>query len=98
MSNRCANSAFNFNVEVLAVEQHLTAPTFGRADAFADGVEVLLRRGLERYAHVIVPRFGNETDGVCPRLEQRRKSRIVRGRSARTSRHAEGCERGGELS
>ena len=50
--------------EMFAVEQHLTAFGFGRAHAVADRGEILLLGGFERDAHVIVPGFGDEADGV----------------------------------
>ena len=83
--------------EMLAVEQHLAALGLGGAHAVADRGEVFLERGLERDAHVIVPRFRDEADGVGLGLEQRREPRIVRGRAARPARHAEGREGGAEL-
>src|SRR6267143_856206 len=48
--------------EVLAVEQNLAAFLLGGGDAVADRGEVLPERGLERDAHVIIPRFGDEAD------------------------------------
>ena len=83
--------------EMLAVEQHLPALRLGRAHAVADRGDVFLFRRLQRDAHMIVPRLGDEADGVGLRLEQRGQPRIVRGRAARPPRHAEGGEGRAEL-
>src|SRR5262245_4760539 len=44
--------------EMLAVEQHLTALPLRGSYAVADRGKVLLGRGLERNAHLVVPGFG----------------------------------------
>src|ERR1700722_14421512 len=77
---------------MLAVEQHLAPFRLGGRDAVADRGEVLLERRLERNAHLMVPRLGDEADGVRLGVEQRHEPRIVRGRAARPPRHAEGRE------
>ena len=75
--------------EMLAIEQHLAALCRGRAHAVADRGEVLLRAGLERDAHVVVPGFGDEADRVGLGGKERGKARIVRRRTAGPARHAE---------
>ena len=75
--------------EMLAIEQHFAALGLGRAHAVADRGEVFLLGGLERDAHVIVPGFGDEADGVGFGRQHRGKPRIVGGRTARPPRHAE---------
>ena len=79
--------------EMLAVEQHFAALGLGRAHAIADRGDVLLFRRLQRDAHVIVPGFGDETDGVGLGVEERHEAGIVRRRAAGPPRHAEGGER-----
>jgi hypothetical protein len=78
--------------EMLAVEQHFTAFGFCRANAVADRGEGFFFRRLDRHAHVIVPRFCDEADGVGLRIEERDEAGIVRGRAAGPPRHAEGGE------
>ena len=75
--------------EMLAVEQHLAAFGLGGAHAVADRGEVLLIGRLQRDAHVIVPGFGDEADGVGFGGKERGEARIVRRRAARPPRHAE---------
>jgi hypothetical protein len=82
---------------MLAVDEHLAAFALGGADAVADRGEILLGRRLERDAHVIVPRLGDEADRVRLRLEQRGDAGIVRERAAGPPRHAERREGGLEL-
>ena len=83
--------------EMLAVEQHLASRGDGGADAVADRSQVFLRRRLERDAHVVVPGFRHEADGVGLGLEQRREPGIVRGRAARPPRHSERGEGGAQV-
>src|SRR5205814_985062 len=81
--------------EVLAVEQHLAALGLGGAHAVADRGEVLLGRGFERDAHVVVPRLGDEADGVGLGPQQRRETRIGGGRAAGAAGHVGGGGGGG---
>ena len=83
--------------EVLAVDQDLAALLPCRRHAVADRGEVLLVGGLERDAHVIVPRLRHEADRVGLGVEQGRKARIVRGGAPGPPRHAERREGRAEL-
>jgi hypothetical protein len=83
--------------EVLAIEQDLAALGLGGAHAVADRRKVLLQRRLERDTHVIVPRLGDEADGVGLGVEQRAEAGIVRRRAAGATRHPERRERRVEL-
>ena len=80
--------------EMLAIEQHFAPAARRRAHAVADRGQVFLRAGLERDAHVVIPGFRHEADGVGLGLEQRRETGIVRGRAAGPPRHAERGEGG----
>ena len=75
--------------EMLAIDHHLAARGLRRADAVADRGEVFLVGGLERDAHLIGGGFRDKADRIGLGLDQRRQPRIVRGRAARTARHAE---------
>src|ERR1700722_7074439 len=78
---------------MLAVEQYFAALGLGGADAVADRGEHFLLGRLERNAHVIIPGFGDKTNRVGLRVEKRDQTWIVRRRTARPPRHAEGSER-----
>ncbi len=83
--------------EMLAVEQDFAPLGSGRAHAVANRGQVFLQAGLERDAHVVVPRLRHEADGVRLGREQRREPGIVRGRAAGPARHTERGEGGVEL-
>ena len=83
--------------EVLAIEQHLAVPRLGRAHAVTDRSEIFFRRCLQGDAYVVVPGLRDETDRIGAGIEQRSEAGIVRGGTARPTRHAEGGEDCGKL-
>ena len=78
-------------VEVmLAIDDRLAPLRDDHADALRDGGEIILERGLERHPHLVVGSLGDEHDGVGGTVEERGEARIIRRRTARAPRHAEG--------
>ena len=75
--------------EMLAVEHHLAARGLRGLHAVADRGEIFLVGGLERDPHLIGRRFCHKADRVGLGFQQRRQTRIVRGRAAGTPGHAE---------
>ena len=75
--------------EVLAIDHHLAPRRLRSNDAVADRGEVFLVGGLQRHPHLISAGFGDKADRIGLGLDECRKPRIVRGRTARTARHAE---------
>src|SRR5580698_3001671 len=69
--------------EVLAIEHRLAAGLDGGLNAQRNAVQIFLERAAERDMDVIVPRLGDEDDGVGVRGEESRDTRIVLGRSSR---------------
>ena len=68
--------------EVLAIDHHLAPRRLRSNDAVADRGEVFLVGGLQRHPHLIGRGLGDEADRIGFGLDQRRKPRIVRGRTA----------------
>ncbi len=80
--------------EMLAVEHHFAAGLLRRLHAVTDRGKIFLVGGLERHAHLIGRRLRDKTDRVRFGFQERRQTRIVRGRAAGTPRHAERREAG----
>jgi hypothetical protein len=66
--------------EMLAVQHDLLARSGRCLDRGRDRFQILLVGAAQRHAHVIVPAFRHEADGVGLRLQQRGQPRIVGGR------------------
>ena len=80
--------------KVFAVDEHFTTFCPRGAHAVTNRGKVLVLGGLERDPHVVIPGLRHEADGLGLGLEQRRQSRIVRGRTAGPPRHPE-CRQAG---